>query len=534
MEVYNFLIRESNENHGTSILASDEADCFLLLKGGKLSLTSKKRNIGIPYPLIFIFFLTVLVCLSTPYDWVGKLPLSDSTIFLYIGKTIKNGGCLYQSAFDHKGPLIFTLNFLGLLLNEKFGVWILGFVSVFLFYLFAYKTSRLISNKASSVITLFLLTPVLLGSIDYGNYTEEYALPFITYALYIFIQYFLNRESVKSYEIVLSGVCCSAVFLLRANMVSVWVCFCIAIFLKLLTEKEWKPLLRLCVQFLVGFIAFLLPFVLYFLAKGCLNEAIFQSLIFNFEYSGTSSIGKRDIINWAFDFMSKYMIIFMFLVYFGLILFKNRSHYLLHFTIVVYTALSLCCICLSRRYYVHYFMTLIPCLIFPISYILKDVWNDVKEYNLNKKARICGIVFLTLSFFILNYNVVLNYINVCDFTLSPTSPTAYSRVADIIKSNSSESDLIYAHRLNGCIYLESGRASATKYFSLPAVNLDGFPKIHDEFLSQINANKPKFIVIDNQFFDKDEKIDQELWQIVINHYHKTNTIDGVDLYEINQ
>ena len=69
-------------------------------------------------------------------------PSNDSSIFSYIGSVIRAGGLPYVDAWDHKPPLIFYLNALGLALSDGrlIGVWILETVFLTAAMLSLYRT----------------------------------------------------------------------------------------------------------------------------------------------------------------------------------------------------------------------------------------------------------------------------------------------------------------------------------------------------------------------------------------------------------
>src|SRR5699024_4283850 len=89
-------------------------------------------------------------------------------------------------------------------------------------------------------------------------------------------------------EITFLGFASALVFSLRANMVVLWLVFCFIILFKLLLEKENKKLISYIVFFTAGLLLFFIPTGLYLYLNGALEEAIFQSLTFNFMYLDTS------------------------------------------------------------------------------------------------------------------------------------------------------------------------------------------------------------------------------------------------------
>src|SRR6266508_2330841 len=81
---------------------------------------------------------TLLAVLSAVILWssappVQRIPRRDSSVFLYIGEQILAGQLPYRDIWDHKGPVIYYLNALGLYLagGSRWGVWALEFLSLF-------------------------------------------------------------------------------------------------------------------------------------------------------------------------------------------------------------------------------------------------------------------------------------------------------------------------------------------------------------------------------------------------------------------
>src|SRR5215470_11276925 len=66
------------------------------------------------------------VCLSTS-PWLRPVLGRDSGVFLYAGSRILAGQVPYRDVWDHKGPLIYYIDALGLLIGHgsRWGVWLL-------------------------------------------------------------------------------------------------------------------------------------------------------------------------------------------------------------------------------------------------------------------------------------------------------------------------------------------------------------------------------------------------------------------------
>ncbi|MBR6650450.1 MAG: hypothetical protein IKL36_03470, partial [Clostridia bacterium] len=142
---------------------------------------------------------------------------TDSSVFLYVARSILNGEVPYRDTFDHKGPLMYLLNVIALSISPEVGLWIVELATLSAAFLIMYKLSCLFCKNTTSVFVVLSIVPALARYFDGGNLIEEYALPFIAGALYIFTDYFLNNKITKL-RLVICGICLGAVLMLRINM----------------------------------------------------------------------------------------------------------------------------------------------------------------------------------------------------------------------------------------------------------------------------------------------------------------------------
>ena len=127
--------------------------------------TVSGRSIGLLLFLLGCTFITALNASDNPF-YVG-VKLRDSSVFTYIGKVILQGGMPYRDTFDHKGPLIYLINALGLAINERIGVWLIEFVTVFVILLAAYRLARLL--ECSERVSRIAVALTALASFYYFN-----------------------------------------------------------------------------------------------------------------------------------------------------------------------------------------------------------------------------------------------------------------------------------------------------------------------------------------------------------------------------
>ena len=186
----------------------------------------KYINIGV---YIFLFLLAFLFLMSSPLNPFKPWELwVDSAVFKHIGYLMTKAYIPYKDIFDHKGPLVYLYNYIGTLISYYRGIWVIEVLSMFVTLVALYKSARLYLGKFYSIIVILICTSVLGVAFEEGNLVEEYALPFISIALYIFLEYFKKKDITK-FKLILNGFCFGGVCMLRPNMVSLWIAFCILV-----------------------------------------------------------------------------------------------------------------------------------------------------------------------------------------------------------------------------------------------------------------------------------------------------------------
>lgn len=202
----------------------------------------KFSDIGVFFCIFIFCFLFLMQSPLNLFCEYGN-STTDSSVFRTVATYMLEGGIPYKDSFDHKGPLLYILNYFGMLLGDFKGIWIIEFIGLLITFCFIYKIARMKLNKLNSLFVLFMSTSVLYKYFEGGNFTEEYAMPFIATSLFIFIDYFLNSK-ITRFRLCVCGASLAAVTLLRINMISLWIVFGIVVFVKGLIEKEYKELVK--------------------------------------------------------------------------------------------------------------------------------------------------------------------------------------------------------------------------------------------------------------------------------------------------
>ena len=234
--------------------------------------------------IAFLFCLKFSLTTSILYDGIHG---DDSAIFYIIGKYWAQGSIPYVDLWDHKGPMIFFINCIGhLLTGDKTGVFILQVASLSVFLYFTLLTFRtrfsLLISSLLSIVSLFWLA----CSYEGGNLTEEYLLPYLAAAFYLTVKWLNKQESEPTdhnpWQAFLLGFILGFSLLTRLTNALSACGIMLAITVILILDKRWSNLWRNILFFLLGFLAIVVPFCIYFAFHHALEEMFFGSFLFNF------------------------------------------------------------------------------------------------------------------------------------------------------------------------------------------------------------------------------------------------------------
>lgn len=332
------------------------------------------------FSLLLVWLIALILSKANPYLTLAS---KDGGSFLYIGSRMLVGDRLYVDVWDHKGPGIFFINWLGLLLvnNSRWGVWALEFVFLYFGFFLGYLGVRKVWGDAIALPSAVLAAYGLMNVIEKGNLTEEYPLLFNFFALWLF----LTRREKNSYLIyTLIGASFGISFMFRANNGGVQVAIGLAMLILGLLRSRYGDLFKQLSGLASGALGILGLVSLYFVFTGTFNEFIEGAFTYNlFEVRDGNNLLSGFLKGWElFGAISYLMALGYFSALYRLfVLLKKRQRDGFEIEVLMLIAilwpLEILLSSLSGRNYSHYFVCWVPAIFLLTSYALSVFASEI-------------------------------------------------------------------------------------------------------------------------------------------------------------
>jgi hypothetical protein len=419
----------------------------------------------------------LFICLGNPlHPLATNQPQTDQSAFLLLGQSMHRGIMPYRDLFDHKGPLLYVINWLGLFAGFT-GVWLIELAGMLVSVFFCYKTARRFFDEAASFVgtaATFAALPSWYGT---GSLCESYALPFSFVSLYCLSGYFVQDYELKRRQVFISGACMGGVLMLRANMIGLWIGLCAAIFIHSLSLKKFRLLPRYVLFFGGGLVVSIAPFMVWMAAARMLDGFYRCYIQFNFTYIEVPPIQILRVIAYAIYSYPVIPLVTAIMLY--LFLIRDRlsgSQHLLNLTNIAAFGVTVYLSALSGRSYEHYFMVFLPCLVVPLAWMAEAMASHLK---------IKPAIALILIGIMLNRSVVTGVNSIRD---TMNTDEIGNELASFIKSHTAPDEPILMVGNYCRLYFMSERSPVGYYVNIPAHS-----SIDASYLEEFAAQKPRVI-----------------------------------------
>lgn len=438
---------------------------------------------------LYLFMITFVICMQSPMNpFHVTLASVDSSVFHYVATVMKQGGAIYRDTFDHKGPLLYFINYVGLFISYYSGAWFLEFCTLLASNICVYKTARLFCNKISACFVVFLSSTALIGCFFGGNFPECYALPCITGALYIFTDYYVNRV-VSPIRLILCGSLFFCAVLLKPNTVSVWIVFCLSVCIHTLYQKKFHRLIYFILYFLIGCLIILTPVFLYLLSLNLLTDFFNTYFLFNFRYSGDSGLSAAIIV--SIKCITRELVFPCMLITFFLA-FQEKNNRFYWTTYLIYLVLSVLLCSMSGNDYVYYRISLIPCYTIPIAMFLGKI-----KVGLRQKYALLTFVIIGSTILVQQWSgPVIHMLSAIKNTTTEIDlgDEHHRELFRLIETYTKKDEPFIVYGNENSFYFYSHRFAASRYsFQYPIILVD--ETIRHDFFHELDEKKPKLILV---------------------------------------
>lgn len=239
----------------------------------------------------------VAIAIHLPNLPSGKAPQEDAGVFLYAAQLLQDGGLPYRDVWDHKPPLIYLLDALGLLVGggSPLGVWALQAL--------AYVAAAVIGQRAmarafgaraalfGTVAWLLAAPRIFLADGYFTNYVQIFLAPLQLAAFALYLDE--ERDRTRTWRTPVIGATAGLAALLTPAGLGVWLGIGTHLVATRVARGSYGPLrLRLGLLALGGALPLLMAGAALGLA-GIWGEAWDQVVRYNAIYSGTVTVAGR-------------------------------------------------------------------------------------------------------------------------------------------------------------------------------------------------------------------------------------------------
>jgi hypothetical protein len=433
---------------------------------------------------------------------LGTGPPDDSAVFAYVGRAMSHGLMVYTDVWDHKGPLLYYLEYVGARLDPKstLGIGLLELVAwAFTFYLLYSIIASFCSYRVSIGIALFGLFFVTRFC-EGGNLCESWALLPLAMAQYAVWRGTKGAPPQK--WIVILSICFASIFWLRPNMAA----FPAIAILLMLHQSVRSKGVRVAMRQLAIVVATIaaLTFVtlvplIYTHAAGEMFKAYFG---YNASYSSSISLAVRfsDTMDLIVLLLSSGLAI-LGLVGWGFAIERpGLNTESVSALSGVYLTILLCSFplelftaCLSGRNYSHYLLPLFPTMAVLAAWVLSEIEANMPDAAVGRALTIGILVGLMPT-------SLIAYAEDCWNTFQP--PALYLRLADFVRHTTTAQDKITVVGGAEAAYVTyySRRMAGSRFVYQYGLAHTANPQAatqRQQFLRDLTLNRPAVIISTN-------------------------------------
>ena len=472
----------------------------------KIGVHSKIREIVIP-ALISASGTIISLFPGNPNN--ASLPSRDSGVFLYTGWRFISGDIPYRDVWDHKPPLIYFVDALGLGLtpDSLWGVWLLQFIFIFLTFFPIHKVLDREFGIVAALAGCITLASGLLTLHEQGNVTEEYALVFQALCIWLFIR--AQKQNFPVQDSFWIGILGGLAFNFKQTTIGVWIAYALILFaVRIFQRRSPVP------DFLSLFAGWLIPsiiLVIYFASQNALMDYWEQAFLYNFTYIGKHE-GIRRLIPVFFKgflLLSQGGVLYLatlgWLAGLGYVWVNRKAtpHPLILIALVS-LPIEVILITISGRSIIHYYLTPLPVMAIltgALIYTARRLLEIIPNASFQKVKRWPPAILLLVV-------ILFQFVHIKHYPeyVRASALNEYAPVIDYIAKNTEERDKVLIIGAESAVNFLTRREAPTRYVYQYPLALLGRRPMFEEYFNQILENKPVLIIDTRGRTRLDEKL----------------------------
>ncbi|MGB4613282.1 MAG: hypothetical protein WBH68_03105 [Erysipelotrichaceae bacterium] len=489
----------------------------------KISKTKNRISRENIFIFLFLFILAWLFLLQSPLSIIGDGETGiDSSVFKTVALYMQSGFMPYKDVFDHKGPLIYIINYIGNIINYFNGVWYIELLFLTVTFTSIYKIAHIFTSSFNSILTVLLSSTPLFLFLEGGNFTEEYAMTFISVSLFIFIDYFQNNVINKK-RLIICGICFASVLMLRPNMIALWIAFCLGVLFHCIKEKEYVKLGKFLLWFLFGMAIIIIPIVIWLLINNSFIQ--FWECYINFNLTYSSSMSEMNIIKKILQVFFAFARPPMIALAIGIIFYIVFKRKFIDVVYGFYFLIEILMVSMSGMRYGHYGMVFVPMISYPLAIGLEKLYEKI-----NKK----GVSIVTISLIIITL-LLPNLTSLAKSIITPNRPkddfglsniNTTQNISTLILKEAKIDDTLSVYGSYTRLHVQTKLISPSKYiYQYPIGVVE--PKILENYFKELDDNPPNWFVV--SYGNNDEKVNEFINK---HSYIEVENIDDNIVYKL--
>lgn len=238
--------------------------------------------------ILVVFLLLLFFSRWLPQDSLS-FSMGDSGMFLFAGQQIDRGLAPYSEVWDHKSPLIFYVNALGLRMADgsSRGVLLLTYLFTLAFCALTWLVAYRWVGTYPAVFAVLLVVNLLPALILAPNLTEVFALPFQAASFLLMAKEFGGSD--KARYPVAQGLLAALLFQLRPNNAAVSVLYLLVCAYGCLRARAVRPPIARVGLFALSFVISNLCILSPILIRGGWSDYVFAAFTYGLDYATQKS-----------------------------------------------------------------------------------------------------------------------------------------------------------------------------------------------------------------------------------------------------